>query len=81
MKDFGDWFRQGIVPAPPKPQLPAEPDLYPSDVESPDGVELRVRYFANCRKCNRTYEIPCDPSEVTHEGNLCGAGGPSPCVL
>jgi hypothetical protein len=79
MKDFGEWFRQGLQPSTqsqPAAPVDAARELYPLHTEAPDGTDLYIRYFAKCRRCERRYELPCDPEEFTHEGNYCG-GSPS----
>jgi hypothetical protein len=71
--DFDRWFsRQGQRGVPP-PVQPSEPD----DGDLPDGVWYgvdngRVVYYARCRSCERTYELPCDVSEFHEDCNYCG---------
>lgn len=75
MRSFEEWFASGGTrPEPPK-----------AEVVLPDGVWDDVtrpgKYFARCRHCDEVYELCHDVSEFTEEGNYCGAGGPSPCIL
>lgn len=71
--DFDRWFqcqgRQKTAP-PAQQEESGEGDL-------PDGVwygevDGRIVYFAQCRACERSYELCCDFSEFSQDINYCG---------
>lgn len=64
MKDFGRWFNDFKLPV-----------SEPAEVELPEGLwEANGGYEAQCRSCERYYEIYCGPEEFDQDYSYCGSG-------
>lgn len=57
-----------------KEQLHKVKASHAEHIEYMDEVARKGSLQIRCRSCNEFYELPCELSEMSHEGNYCNSG-------
>lgn len=83
-EDFVKTFLEGAMFTPKDKMLEIVVGMLHDERWNVRGLQDRIAYMdelardsgvlIRCRGCNELYELPCELSEMSHEGNYCNSG-------